>query len=179
MRLLREGDVSWVVGFEEMEIYSTPSRRVGGGLLIKCFIGVCTNGLPSCYGGICTKALLNRVVGGVSTKFCGWMDVCMCASMNGRVGVWVDVYLVGTGCAEELSTVDGRNIVPLSVGEYVPSRSQFNIGSCDVVCWLGGANGPNLAPPHLLPNIESGGKGPGKGKGKGKGTSPKGKGKGN
>ena len=93
------------------------------------------------------------------------MHVCMSACMH--VCMYVCVYviidvccdIVVTGIAEELSTVDGRNLAPLSVEGYAPSRSQFNIGVCAVVLGLGGTNGRNLAPPRLLPNIESGGKG--------------------
>ena len=67
--------------------------------------------------------------------------------------------LILTGLTEEHSTVDGQNLAPLSLEGYVPSRSHFNIGLCVVVCRLEGTNGPNLAPPHSIPNIESGGKG--------------------
>ena len=67
--------------------------------------------------------------------------------------------LILTGLTEELSTVDGQNLAPLSMEACVPSRSHFNIGLRAVVCRLEGTNGPNLAPPHLMPNIESGGKG--------------------
>ena len=67
--------------------------------------------------------------------------------------------LILTGLTEELSTVDGQNLAPLSMGRFVPSRSHFNIGLCAFVSRLEGTNGPNLAPPHLMPNIESGGKG--------------------
>ena len=62
---------------------------------------------------------------------------------------------------EKISTVDGQNLAPLSAKGYVPSCSHFNIGACAVVCRLGGANGQNLAPLYLLPNIETGGKGDG------------------
>ena len=84
-------------------------------------------------------------------------DLALC---HGRACATACTYdFVVTGFTEELSTVDGQNLAPLSVEGRVPSRSHFNIGACAVVCWLGGANGQNLAPPRLLPNIESGGKG--------------------
>ena len=67
--------------------------------------------------------------------------------------------LILTGLTEELSTVDGQNPASLSMGGRAPSRSHVNIGLCAVVCRLEGTNDPNLAPPHLMPNIESGGKG--------------------
>ena len=67
--------------------------------------------------------------------------------------------LILTGLTKELSTVDGQNLAPLSMEGFVPSRSHFNIGLCVVVSRLEGTNGPNLAPPHLIPNIESGVKG--------------------
>ena len=82
-------------------------------------------------------------------------DTCIYA----YVCMHVRVDIVATGFAKEISTVDGQNLAPLSVEGYVPLRSQFNIGVYAFVFWLGGTNGQNLAPPRLLPNIESGGKG--------------------
>ena len=73
----------------------------------------------------------------------------------------VCVDTAATGVAEELSTVDGRNIAPVLVEGYVPSRSHFNIEACAFAPGSGGTNGQNLAPPRVLPNIESGGKGAG------------------
>ena len=85
---------------------------------------------------------------------CVCMYVCMYVSMFVCMYIYIYVDIVVTGITEELSTVDGQNLAPLSVEGYVPSRSQFNIGGCAVVLRLGGTNGQNLAPPRLLPNIE-------------------------
>ena len=63
------------------------------------------------------------------------------------------------GLTETLSTVDGRNLASVVVERYGPSRSRFIIGACVVVPGVGGANGQNLAPPRVQPNIELGGKG--------------------
>ena len=94
-----------------------------------------------------------------SFRFMPSMSACMYVCMLACTHACVCIGIVATGFAAVLSTVDGQNLAPLSVGGRVPSRSHFNIGVCVVALRLGGTNGQNLAPPRWLPNIESGGKG--------------------
>ena len=55
--------------------------------------------------------------------------------------------------------LDPRFACHVRMGQYLPLCSRLSIGASVFVAVLKDANVGNLAPPHLLPNIDSGGQG--------------------